>query len=108
MILYHLTPVKNLESILQNGLIPQIGPRSEHVGEKQAAVFCYPEEDYVEGALEGWIKDYFPNDLKFAIIEINLPKKIKLEVENDFEVACFEHISPKYIVACYDIEWNKI
>lgn len=38
---YHITPYKNLQSITENGLIPQIGERSKIAGETTSGVFLF-------------------------------------------------------------------
>ena len=49
MPLYHVTLISNLESIMANGLIPQVGALSEMVGE-QPGVFLFPNYADCENA----------------------------------------------------------
>ena len=45
MVLYHITEKKNVEKILNEGLIPKIGPRSE--GIEPEPLICLTEEKYI-------------------------------------------------------------
>ena len=37
--MYHVTPAKNLASIKKHGLICEIGPRSQKIGEPISAIY---------------------------------------------------------------------
>lgn len=47
---YHVSEKKNLESIMKNGLIPQVGERSKEFNEAPS-VFLFPTKDDTELAL---------------------------------------------------------
>ena len=42
LMMYHVTPAKNLDSIKKHGLICKIGPRSQKIGEPISAIYLFP------------------------------------------------------------------
>jgi len=67
---YHITPVRNLKSIMRNGLIPKIGPRSRKVGERYPMVHLFTSMDALEDALMNWMETEFTG--KLAILQVKL------------------------------------
>jgi hypothetical protein len=59
---YHVTPERNLVSILKHGLMPQIGPRSRELGETSAALYAFPSRQHCEDAMTGWLGDALGDD----------------------------------------------
>lgn len=111
---FHVTPKKNIESILANGLIPQIGERSQEIGEVQEAVFLFPNFEEMNNALTNWLGDCFEEVDELVILQIDLPKDFPIYREidsngNDFyEVHCQCDIPEEYITAIYDENGNLI
>lgn len=70
---YHVTPYQNIDSIMQNGIIPQIGPLSKKLREPHPAVFLFNDIISAEEAIMNWYGNEFSEDTKFAMIHINLP-----------------------------------
>ncbi|GAB0154371.1 hypothetical protein [Marinobacterium sp. BA1] len=69
---YHVTPVENVPSILEHGLVPTIGPRSEELGEPHSTTFAFVDRQACETALGSWLGDEFedvPED-GLAILQI--------------------------------------
>lgn len=66
--LYHVTPLVNLPSILMNGLQPQIGERSALIGESTENVYLFTSSDACETALMNWLGDEF-EDVELAVLE---------------------------------------
>lgn len=71
---YHITPYKNIDSIMRQGLVPQIGNRSTKQQEEHPAVFLFNDRVSVEDAIMNWYGDEFDDGTKFAVIQIHLPK----------------------------------
>lgn len=99
MPLYHVTLISNLESIMANGLIPQVGALSEMVGE-QPGVFLFPNYADCENALWNWLgeelEELTPNE-EAVSLEINLPDHFPLEESVEWERISREVIPPQYI-----------
>lgn len=104
---FHVTPKNNLNSILSDGLIAQIGERSSEIGERQNAVFLFPNFEEMNNALYNWLGEAF-EDVDLVILQIDLPDDFPVyrEVDsngNDFyEAHCFCDIPEEYITAIYD------
>lgn len=88
---YHVTLISNLESIRQNGLIPQIGERSLELGETINRVYLFTSKIACEDALTNWLGDYFEDD-DIAILEIE-KSHVKGISEAEYEISC-EHVIP--------------
>lgn len=95
--LYHVTPTANVESIMEVGLMPQIGTRSQHAGEETPAIYFFVTEADVENALMNWLGEEMVDE-PISILEVRLPRPFLSALSRDgFEVSCVQHISPEYI-----------
>jgi hypothetical protein len=95
---YHITEMENLETILKEGLKPQIGPRARDLGEKVEAVYLFPTMSDLEDALMSpWGAEAWDEDLDHAIIEVTLPENVRIGqgTDVDYEVSCLDHIGPE-------------
>lgn len=102
MKLYHVSLKSNLKSIMENGLIPQIGERSIEIGEKEKAVYLFPTIHDMECALGQWLGDWYNDeygeDIPLMSLEINLPNNFPIEDgEVEYEKICKCTIPPEYI-----------
>ena len=110
---FHVTPKDNLNSILSNGLIAQIGERSLEIGERQNAVFLFPNFEEMNDALYNWLGEAF-EDIDLIILQIDLPDDFPVyrEVDsngNDFyEAHCTCDIPEEYITAVYDESYELL
>lgn len=99
--LYHVTLMDNIQSILTNGLIPQIGERSLEYGETFNAVYMFPSIDDMECALMQWLGDWFNNnygeEIPLAVLEITVPNDFPIE----YGVVQYEVFSRRVIPAIY-------
>lgn len=59
---FHVTPTCNLPSIAEQGLLPQIGPRSAEANEPSPRVYCFTSLKAVETALSTWLGEQFEAD----------------------------------------------
>lgn len=111
---FHVTPMKNLEDILQSGLQPQIGERSKQCGEETKAIYLFHSLEDVDNALLNWLGECFPEDIDLAILQIDVPDGFPIITEKDsngddfFESVCLEPIPVDYISAIYDETYQKI
>lgn len=94
MIVYHSTPKENMESILKNGLIPQVGPRSELLDE-EAVIFFFRTIDDLDNGLLNWFGELF-EDEDLVTFEVNLDKPY-FEDCAEYEVKSLTHIQPERI-----------
>lgn len=91
---WHVTPTKNLPSIMQTGLVPQIGKRSQSAGEDRPAVFVFPDEESLEGAGE-WLNDAMPRHA--ALLKVRVPKNWISHSSVDWEQMVTKPIPPDRI-----------
>lgn len=92
---YHVTPSENVKSILDQGLKPSVGSRSEKLNEKPST-FLFKSKNDVEDAMMNWLGDEF-EDTPVNLLKIKLPTHIKPHNTAGFEHQVFDHIHPKHI-----------
>lgn len=68
--LYHVTPTDNLTSVLQFGLVPQIGDRSTLLGENSKNIYLFTSAEACETALMNWLGDEF-EDVELVVLELD-------------------------------------
>ena len=68
---YHVTPARNLRSIVSKGLRPSVGDRSSKIAGEQSAVYCFPDKASLEDALMNWLGDEFDEDEQLALLKID-------------------------------------
>lgn len=69
-ILYHVTPTRNVKSILAKGLVPSIGARSAQL-ETQSNLFFFPSREAAEDAVMNWLGDELPEDEPLALLAVS-------------------------------------
>lgn len=100
---YHITPIYNLDNIIQNGLEPKIGDRSNLIGEEHHSIYLFKDISDIENALMSWMENEFNEDEELALLQITIPFNIKIEY-NGFEYTTSQSIPAKYIrVMSYDV-----
>lgn len=94
---YHVTPISNYHSIMERGLIPQVGERSKQLDE-EPGIFLFPTYEDCETALWQWLGEAY-EDLEEELItlEVRLPNNFRLDVTGDWEVCSRYPIEPQYI-----------
>ncbi len=70
---YHITKKENMESIIEKGLIPQIGDRSKSVGDDIKAVYFIDDLSRLDEWIEALYKDEELKDLE--ILKFNLKNR---------------------------------
>ena len=75
---YHVTRESDLPSIMRDGLVPNIGPRSAEIGERRQAVFLFRSLEDMDNALYNWLGERFEGEERN---EGQPVKHVALEVE---------------------------
>ncbi len=101
MIAYHVTTLDNYNSIFKNGLIPNIGPRSESFGELIPRIYLFPDKTTCYDALSGWLGDEFDEDDELMILQLDI-KGFKTTSDVDYELAISEFIPANRILNTYN------
>ena len=57
--MFHVTRDSNIVSILDHGIVPRLGERSQECGESIAAVYAFPTVQDCHTALSQWLGDWF-------------------------------------------------
>lgn len=88
---YHVTPKKNVESILAQGLLVKIGENSKNCGEEKEAVFLFLTKDDLENGIVNFLSDCFDEDEELAILSVDITE---FEVKDQIgELAIYKNIS---------------
>ncbi|WP_137887639.1 hypothetical protein [Pseudomonas sp. 2FE] len=90
--LFHVTPERNLASILSDGLAPQIGPRSGDLGEPAPRIFFFTTLEAVETALTNWLGEAFEDEPGALVVLSVDPSGLTFYSEADYEVFTHEPI----------------
>lgn len=99
--LYHVSLESNFESIMENGLIPQIGERCEEIGD-ESAVYLFPNESDMNNALLNWLGEWYIDnygeEIGLVALKVSLPDNFPIyEGEVGFEVLSHHVIPPEFI-----------
>lgn len=104
MLAYHVTDASNTTSILDKGITPFIGDRSEFCGEKEPAVYAFPTLKDCDTALSQWLGDWYNDqaeengcDIELVVIEFEASSLHKRPFEVEFEVSFSERVRPELI-----------
>ena len=84
---FHVSPGRNLPEILQNGLEPRIGPRSDAYGERQPCIYAFRDAEALEDALGGWLDQVFDANEPLLCLAIDADG---LELIDDPEIPQYE------------------
>ena len=98
-IYFHVTTKSAWEKIRQEGLIPQVGKRSQKLGELIPAIFLFTSETAMQDEICNWLGDEFEEDEPLVALQIHLPPNLKSYIDSscEYEAKCLEPIPPKYI-----------
>ena len=96
---YHITTPAAWTKIQQDGLIPQLGERSQMVHEPNPAVFLFESRAAMEDAYFDWIESVYENEPELVILAVRPPKGMLLDesVACEGEVRCYKTIPPECI-----------
>lgn len=104
---YHVTTESALSSILKQGIVPAIGPRSLMLGETQPAIYFFSKDTEVEDGLVNWINNAFSEEEILYVLECNLEGLDITSQENQFELVCRQAIAPSLITKVYTEDLDK-
>ena len=118
--LYHVTPLDQVPNILETGLEPRIGPRSEAM-ELEPRVYLFGDQESVEQALMNWLGDeMYGAEWRsgYAVLRIDLPadwfKQRRVEKtfdpygsERSWEWSTSEKIPGEFIEVIDKWTWSK-
>lgn len=74
LMLYHLTPARNLPSIMRDGLVPQIGARAKLIGEPTPGIYLFNSVEEAEDAMMNWFGDQFDEEIPIALLAVTVPE----------------------------------
>lgn len=94
---YHITPSQNTAAIIQYGLVPQVGARSQDLGESRAAIYLFETIEDAEDALGGWLGESFDEDEALTLLEVNTMDLIASEGGAGYEMVFEDPIDPSRI-----------
>ena len=99
--LYHVTPAKNLPKILEQGLVPQVGPRAERMGEEMPGVFLFETPENLRDRMKrGFLRD-FKKGTELSILEVSIPSHLYIQPLslrwNSWDYWTDEKIPPRYL-----------
>jgi hypothetical protein len=100
--LYHITPKRNVPSILKHGLTPK---KENNIRFSTTAVFLFDNKTTMEDALMNWLGDKFPENEPLSLITIN-PTGLNIKPSDKstgYEVLSYDVIPPQNIVKIEDI-----
>lgn len=102
MIFYHVTLKSNLDNILKNGLIPQIGTLSQAANETMNRIYLFPTIDDMDTALSSWLGEAIDNTFGETTgccsLRIDLPDNFPVIQEDvPYEAYSYVPIPPEYI-----------
>lgn len=109
---YHVTDVKNLDSILKDGLIPRVGPLAEQygvTGEPVPAIYLFTSDTACIQAMYGWLGDAFDElDEKNGEMSRHVVLRVELNDtdEEDYEFdekIVYKPIPADQISVCFNI-----
>jgi len=98
----HVTDGNSVETILKEGLVPKVGPRTQKCADR-LAVYLFKNRDFAFDAVCGWLGDCFPDDTELFCLEVELPADFPVEEDPNFgEVEAFSRypIPAKHLISC--------
>ncbi|PPC84684.1 MAG: hypothetical protein CTY38_01155 [Methylotenera sp.] len=94
---FHVTPLTNVQSILADGLIPQIGERSQLLGETKPSIYLFSSAEALEGACLNWLEDCFDDEAKLTLFAVDLPEDHVLQSTVGYEATVDSVIPVHYL-----------
>lgn len=102
---YHVTDVRNLDSIFQDGLVPQIGSLSKQLGdtgEAVSAIFLFTSDEACIDAMGSWLGEAFDEldeekgeESHYAVLRVELDDYDDADDDGIFyEKAVYKRIIP--------------
>lgn len=103
-VVYHVTPTKNLPSILKNGLDPTVGPRASQIPGETRAIYVFPDRETTYDAIMNWLGDQFEESEDLALLEINTTGvRCRVTRFADYELKIVTPVPPENIKVIYSV-----
>ena len=99
MHVWHVTPTRNVFGILEEGLNPSVGERSQAMGEETPRVYVFTDALALEDALSNWLGEAFDEDDALSIVLLDIAAERVLAPQNLYEAYIMETVAPSCIVS---------
>lgn len=96
-IFYHVTPVRNLPKIMQQGLIPRIGARARLLKEPVKAIYLFHSQEEAEDGVANWLGDEFGESTRLALLAVRVPADAARAEGAGYETVLTEPVPPDRI-----------
>ena len=106
MHVWHVTPTRNVFGILEEGLKPSVGERSQALGEDTPRVYVFTDPMALEDALSNWLGEAFDEEdaLSILLLEVAAERVVPQDL---FEAYIMETVAPACIVSVTpEHEWS--
>lgn len=104
---WHATPIENLDTILREGLMPRIGPRSRDLGEAEPAVYLFPDLAAVDAAVGSWMENAFDPEAALALLRVDLSGCPDVSAAG-FELVCRSPVPVSRISVASPDLWKEV
>ena len=112
---FHVTEFKNLDSIIEHGLVPKIGKNSKDCGETEERIYFFINKQELETGMLGWLGELFDDedDAKEPLIYIEVnDSEVDFQIDSNgdvfFECTSSKTIPSSSFKAIYLENWEKI
>ena len=103
---WHVTEKQNVPNILKNGLEPRIGKSSRSAGEKEAAIYVFPDELSMEDAVTNWLGD--ETEYRQTALILRIPESWVTQDHLRWEATIKQPVPPHMIkVAIPDLDESQ-
>ena len=97
LILYHVTPTRNLPKIMQQGLLPKIGSRARLLNEPVKAIYLFHSQDEAADGVANWLGDAFGESTRLALLAVRVPMNAITEKGAGYETILTEPLPASHI-----------
>ena len=104
MIFYHVTAARCLDTIMEEGLRPQVGERSEVMGENIEAIYLFTSREAMEDAVMNWMGDAYEEDDELVVLEVSLEDGFELSGGFEVEAIVKQVIPPERLKVAERLE----
>lgn len=98
MHVWHVTPTYHIFDIMEQGLRPGIGPRSQELGETVSRIYVFTEQAALDDALTNWLGDVFDETEALSILVLDVAPERVIVPDNLFEAYILDTVEPACIV----------
>jgi hypothetical protein len=101
---YHVTTRPGLEEIKKHGLQPQIGLRSQDLGEADSGTYVFPSREHMDTALGSWLGEQFDDDESLHGLTVQTPSSWVEGSPNSYERVIRRPVPPHMITSVEDLD----